>query len=191
MKYQFNNKRISAIVSVLPSQEVRFEDEIGNYSFPKTQNIRLAKVMGYNKRRLAKLNETVSDYAVIGINKLIDSGVLKIEEIGAIVVVTSTPDHLIPPVSSIIHGKFNFDQEVVCQDITHGCAGYIVGVFQAFLLLEIIKNKKVLLITGDLLSPKVSTRDRGSRPIVGDAVSVSVVENTNDNKIERGLDDNL
>ena len=110
MKYQFNNKRISAIVSVLPSQEVRFEDEIGNYNFPKTQNIRLAKVMGYNKRRIAKLNETVSDYAVVGINKLIESGALRIDEIGAIVVVTSTPDHLIPPVSSIIHGKFNFGQ---------------------------------------------------------------------------------
>jgi 3-oxoacyl-[acyl-carrier-protein] synthase-3 len=37
---------------------------------------------------------------------------------------------------------------------------------------------KVLLVAGDVLSKKVSVNDRNSRPLIGDAVSVSVVENT-------------
>ena len=182
MKHKFNNKQISAIISILPSDEVLFTDELDNYSFPVNQNIRLAKVMGFNKRRLSRLNETISDYAVVGIQKLIDSGVLNSIEIGAIVVVTTTPDHFIPSVSSIIHGKFNFGHETICLDINGGCSGYIMGVMQSFLLLDLLKEKKVLLISGDLLSHKISTRDRSSRPITGDAVSVSIIENTIDER---------
>jgi len=38
------------------------------------------------------------------------------------------------------------------------------------------------VIAGDLLSFRVSERDRASRPITGDAVTVSLVENTGDDK---------
>jgi 3-oxoacyl-[acyl-carrier-protein] synthase-3 len=180
MKHIFKNKRISAVVSVLPSNEVHFKDEIGNYAFSANQNLRLAKIMGFNKRRLSKLNETISDYAVVGIAKLIEQEVFRPEDIGAILVVTTTPDHVLPPVSSIIQGKFNFSQETICMDITQGCPGYIVGMLQALLILDILGDKKVLLVNGDFLTHKISTRDRGSRPIAGDAVAITVVENTKD-----------
>jgi 3-oxoacyl-[acyl-carrier-protein] synthase-3 len=182
MKYTFHNKQISAVVSVMPPTEVDFKDELHNYSFSASQNLRLAKIMGFNKRRMSQLNETISDYAVVGIQKLIDSGALNIDEVGAIVVVTTTPDHVVPPVSSIIQGKFAFSQETICLDITQGCSGYIVGVMQSFLLLEILKDKKVLLVNGDFLTHKISTRDRGSRPIAGDAVGVSIIENTEEHR---------
>lgn len=182
MKHKFKNKQISAIISVMPSDEVDFKDELNNYSFPINQNLRLAKVMGFNKRRISRPHETISDYAVFGIQELIDSGVLNTDEIGAIVVVTTTPDHFIPPTSSIIQGKFNFSYETICLDISQGCSGYIIGVMQSFLLLDMLKEKKVLLVSGDFLSHKISTRDRSSRPITGDAVTVSIIENTNDER---------
>ncbi|GHV66190.1 3-oxoacyl-ACP synthase [Bacteroidia bacterium] len=178
MKHIFKNKRISSIITVMPQQEVFFKDEMHNYSFPESQNMRLAKVMGFNKKRLGEKYDTVSDYAVFGIQQLLDANALKTEEVGAIVVVTTTPDHLIPPTSTIIQGRFDFSAETICQDISQGCAGYIVGLTQAFTLLEMLDDKKVLLVTGDFLSQKIAVRDRGSRPIVGDAVSVSIVENT-------------
>ncbi|MFR3329459.1 MAG: 3-oxoacyl-ACP synthase III family protein [Odoribacter splanchnicus] len=174
----FTHKKISSIVSVLPSDEVDFKDEIHNYSFPESQNLRLAKVMGFKKRRISRLGETVSDYANYGIQHLLDEGIIKEEEIGAIFVVTTTADHFIPPVSNIIHGHFGFDQDVICVDISQGCCGYVIGVQQAFMSLSCLGDKKVLLVTGDLLTHRISTRDRGSRPITGDAVAISVIENT-------------
>lgn len=182
MKHRFTNKQISAIISVIPSDEVDFKDELDNYSFSINQNLRLAKIMGFNKRRLSRPNETITDYAALGIQKLIAAGVLKTDEIGAIVVVTTTQDHLIPSASTIIQGKFDFSEETLCFDISQGCAGYIIGVLQSFLVLNILKEKKVLLVTGDFLSHKISTRDRGSRPITGDAVTVSIIENTKDER---------
>jgi len=62
---------------------------------------------------------------------------LKKEEIGALVFVSQTPDYFAPPTSNVIHGKLGLGHDVVCLDINQGCAGFTVGLMQAFLLLEI------------------------------------------------------
>lgn len=173
----FKDKRISSVYSVIPKNEVNFMDEAGNYSFSESQMKKLKKVMGFDKRRVAIEGETVSDYAIYGIRKMLDNGVFKEDEIGAIVVTTASPDYFIPPISNIIQGQFNFNQDTICIDISQGCCGYIVGLNYAFMTLEHMQSKKVLLVSGDLLSFKVSKRDRASRPITGDAVTISVIEN--------------
>ena len=177
MLTQFTGKKISAIYSVLPTREVDFMGEAGNYSFSEVQMKKLKKVMGFGTRRVAKEGETVGDYAIYGIKKMLQDGVFKESEIGAIIVTTTSPDHFIPPISNIVQGKFDFDEDVVCLDISQGCCGYTVGLTYSFLTLEAMRNKKVLLIAGDMLTFRVSTRDRASRPITGDAVTISVIEN--------------
>ena len=46
----------------------------------------------------------VSDLAVFGLEHLFERGLLKREEIDALIVVTQTPDYLIPGTSCIIQG---------------------------------------------------------------------------------------
>lgn len=183
MLTQFKGKKISAIYSVLPSHTVDFMDEVGNYSFTETQMKKLKKVMGFGTRRVAQEGETVGDYAIHGIEQMLKDGVFKESEIGAIIVTTTSPDHFIPPISNIVQGKFDFDQDVVCIDISQGCCGYVVGLTYSFMTLDAMRDKKVLLISGDLLSFRVSTRDRASRPITGDAVTISIIENTDDERL--------
>ena len=177
MLLKFKDKRISSIVSVIPSNEVDFMDEAGNYAFTEAQMKKLKKVMGFDKRRVAEEGATVSEYAEVGIRQLINDGIIKEEEIGAIVVVTTSPDYFIPPTSNVIQGLFDFCLDTICLDISQGCCGYVVGLVQSFMLLDVMPEKKVLLIAGDMLSHKVSKRDRASRPITGDGVTVSVIEN--------------
>lgn len=173
----YNDKRISSIYSVIPTNEADFLDEASNYAFSESQMKKLKKVMGFDKRRVAIEGETVGDYAVYGIKQMLADGVFKEEEIGAIIVTTTSPDYFIPPTSNVIQGQFDFDLDTVCIDISQGCCGYIVGLNYAFMTLEHMPNKKVLLVAGDMLSFKVSKRDRASRPITGDAVTISVIEN--------------
>lgn len=180
MVTSFKNKRISSILTVLPKNEVDFLDEAENYSFSEIQMKKLKKVMGFDKRRVAMPGETVTDYAIYGIKQMLQDGVFKEEEIGAIIVTTTQPDHFIPPCSNIIQGAFEFDADTVCIDISQGCCGYTVGLTYSFMTLDALKNKKVLLVAGDMLSSKVSKRDRASRPITGDGVSISVIENTSE-----------
>lgn len=178
MKHLFRNKRITGILSVLPPETVCFEEEAASYPFPEKQSLKLAKVMGYHTRRVCEKGDALSDYALYGLNCLTEEGYLKKEEIGAIVVVSSSQDHIIPPVSYLIQGKSGLGHEVICMDLSQACGGYIVGLMQSFMLLDTFGLKKVVLVTGDLLSKKVGQRDRSSRPIIGDAVNITLVENS-------------
>lgn len=180
MKFSFEGKRIASLLGVLPEQEIHFEDEVSNYSFPEKQTLRLKKVMGYEKHRISKDSSTVSDFAIAGIKHMLANKWFNKEDIGAIVVVTLCPDYFVPHISNIIHGAFEFDSDVICMDIAQGCCGFLVGLSQSFLLLEHMGDKKVLLVNGDLLSHKVSHRDRNDFPLIGDGAAISIIENTSD-----------
>jgi 3-oxoacyl-[acyl-carrier-protein] synthase-3 len=63
-----------------------------------------------------------------------------------------------------------------CLDINQACAGFVIGLIQAFMLLEQPAIRKVVLLNGDVLSRKVSAKDRNIYPLVGDALAVTVIE---------------
>jgi 3-oxoacyl-[acyl-carrier-protein] synthase III len=176
MNLKFRNKRISGILTIIPAQEIAFEDELDNYNFTRAQSLKLKMVMGYDKHRIFDQDVCVSDLLVKGINHLVDQDKLKKEDIDALVVVTQSPDYLMPPTSTIVHGKLDLKQDIFCIDINQGCTGFIVGLYQAFMLLEQENIKKVVLANGDILSHKVSKKDRNSFPLVGDAASITIVE---------------
>ena len=81
-----------------------------------------------------------------------------------------------PPTSNVIQGRLNLKKEMFCMDINQGCAGFVIGLMQAFLMLEQESIQKVILINADVLSRKTSPKDRNSFPLVGDAASITVVE---------------
>ena len=176
MKHVFANKRISAIVCVLPDKVVRYADELEDYNFPVRQSEMLGKMMDYGTRRQCEPNDSVSEYAKQGIQHLIDKGIIKKDEIDAIVVASSSQDYIMPSVSYILQGHFDLREDVYCCDIVQQCGGYQFGLMQSFMLMDTFGYKKVLLVTGEMTSKKVGQHDRNARPIIGDAVSVSVIE---------------
>ena len=182
MKFTFQGKRISGVLTILPQNEVDFDDEISNYKSSLKQMRKLKQVMGFGKRRIAKRGTGISDLAVCGFEKLFRENLLKKEDIGALLVVTQTPDYPIPPTANVIQGRLNLPDDVYCIEINNGCAGYIIGLIQAFQLLEHMEEKKVVLVAGDISSNNVSKKDRKHWPLMGDAVSITVIENTSDNE---------
>jgi 3-oxoacyl-[acyl-carrier-protein] synthase-3 len=180
MKLSFKNKRISGILSVLPKNEIRFLDEIENYNFSEKQSIKLGKIMGYGTQRIADKETTVSDLCVFGMNYLFDNQLLDKNSIGAVVLCTQTPDYFLPATSNVISGRLALGQDVISMDINQGCAGFEVGLMQAFMLLNTGSIDKVVLLNADVLSHKVSIKDRNSRPLVGDGATITIIENSAD-----------
>ena len=179
----FKGKKISAMLGILPETIGYFDDEAENYSFPVKQTMRLKKVMGYNQHRLAKDTTTVSDLAVYGLKHMLEQHWIEKEEIGAVVTVTLCPDHFVPHISNIVQAKCDIGMDALCFDIAQGCCGFLVGLMQSFMLLEHMKDKKVVLINGDVLSHKVSRKDRNDFPLIGDGCSITVIENGGDDEI--------
>ena len=177
MKQKFAGKKISGILSILPEQEILFDDEVESYNFPTAQTMRLKKIMGYDKHRVIKESSAPSDLCVSGLNYLFEKNLLAPEHIDALVVVTQTPDYFMPPTSNVIQGKTHLRKDIICMDINQACAGFLMGLFQSFMLLGLNEINKVVLINVDTFSKKVSKKDRNSYPLAGDAASVTIIEN--------------
>ena len=180
MHLTFKNKKITGILSVLPENEVHFVDGIKNYSFSENQSLKLAKIMGYGSTRIVSPNTCVSDLCIFGLECLFKEKLLDKDDIDALVLVTQSPDYFLPATSNIIGGAVGLGQDVFCIDINQGCAGYEVGLMQAYMLLDQESIKKVVLLNADVLSKKVSIKDRNSRPLIGDGATITIVEEDND-----------
>ena len=152
MNFNYENKRISGILTVLPKNEVAFEDEAENYNFSVKQSMKLKKIMGYEKHRIVEGDTSVSDLCIFGMRQLLDEGLISGDDIDALILVTQTPDYYMPPTSNVIQGELGLKQDMLCLDINQGCAGYLVGLIQAFNLLEQDSIKKVALLNADVLS---------------------------------------
>lgn len=176
MKVTFKNKKISSILAILPEKELYFDDEIINYGFTKEKAKKYKKLLGLNKHRHAKASSAVSDFACYGLNYIFDNNWIKKEEIGAIVVVGVSPDYFIPHISNIIHGNFDLSNDVLCIDLMQGCAGYIQGLMESFMLLDYLENKKIILVNGDITSRKIFKQDTSLYPISGDGATISIIE---------------
>ena len=180
MNLVFGQRRIEGLLAVLPSNERRFIDEMEQFDFPIERSIKLKEMMGYDKHRIVDGPVCVSDLAVHGFEHLFAAGTLRKDDIDALVLVTQSPDYFMPPTSSVIQGRLGLKHDMFCMDINQGCAGFLIGLIQAFMLLDQPAIRKVVLVNADVLSRKVSSRDRNSYPLIGDAASITVVGRADD-----------
>lgn len=179
MLAEFDNISIEGICTVVPSNVISFDDEIDQYSFTEQQSLKLKQVFSLDKRRVALEGVCTSDLAEAGLNWIFKRHPDLKSRIGALLFVSQTPDYLMPPTSNLLQDKLGLPKTTFCIDINQGCAGYIVGLYQAASIINTSDVNSVLLINGDVLSKKVSKFDRNSNPLVGDAASVTLISRSN------------
>jgi 3-oxoacyl-[acyl-carrier-protein] synthase-3 len=136
--------------------------------------------MGFDRRRIVAGDVSCSDLVIAGFEALSRDGMLDLQELDALIVVTQTPDYLIPGTSYVVHGRLGMREDMLCLDINQGCAGFVVGLITAFSLLGQKGIRKVALVNADVVSRLVAPGDRNSRPIIGDAASITLVETTSE-----------
>ncbi len=176
MMQVFHGKKISSLVAVVPRNETSFDDEWRNYGLTENKAKKYKEAMGFDRHRIAPPDVTSSDLCATGLRHLLEAGKLAKEDIGALLFISQTPDYFLPPTANVLQGRFGLGEDVFCLDINQGCAGFVVGLMQALLLLDLPAMKKVVLLTGDTASKQVSPRNRASYPLLGDGGSVAVVE---------------
>ena len=180
MDLLFKNKKITGILSIVPQKVVSFEEEMANYNFSPAKSKKLALVMGYKQHRIALDHQTSADFCMHGLQYLFDNNFLNKDSIDALLFVSQSADYIMPPTSNVIQGHFDMKTDMVCMDINQGCAGFELGLIQAFMLLEQESINKVILLNADVLRHKVSKQDRNSFPLIGDAAAITIVEKSDD-----------
>ena len=180
MNFRFSHRRLSGLLTVLPAHERLFVDEMAQYNFPPARSLKLKEVMGYDRHRLVQGEVCVSDLVVHGLEHLFASGRLGRDDFDALILVTQTGDYLMPPTSNVIQGRLGLKHDMFCIDINQGCAGFLIGMMQGFMLLDQPAVRKVLVVNADVMSRKVAPQDRNSYPLIGDAASIAVLERSDD-----------
>lgn len=175
MNFTFHGVSIRGVLTVVPANVRKFDDELGNFAFPPEKSLRLKSVMGFDRHRIVAGDECASDLCVFGLEKLVREGRLDPASVDALILVTQSPDQFLPPTSNLIQARLELPQECLCLDINQGCAGYVVGLVEAALLLSQESVRTVVLLNADTLSRRVSRQDRSTYPIAGDAAAVTVV----------------
>ena len=176
MNFTFRGKRISGLLAVLPAHEQAFVDDMRNFNFPEARSLKLKQVMGYDRHRLVEDGVCVSDLAVFALQHLFERDLLDRDGFDALILVTQSPDHFMPPTSNIVQGRLGLKHDLFCLDINQGCAGFVIGLIEAFMLLEQESVRRVVLINADVISRKTSPKDRNCYPLIGDAATVTIVE---------------
>ncbi|EAI4297982.1 beta-ketoacyl-ACP synthase III [Campylobacter lari] len=181
MKTIFSHAKISAMTMVVPPFRENIDDTLATRYENDTKKLnRVKKSVGLQYRHIADDSIAVSDLAEYGANILFDEYGLDKNTIDAIVVITQTPDFFTPATACYLHGKLDLPQTTLAFDINQSCAGFVYGLYTLFSMIENGGCKRILMICGDIggkqLNPAIMEKNKHKTQIVGDGVSVSLLE---------------
>lgn len=139
---------------------------------PSAHCERLVGKTGVHSRRIAGADQYTSDLALEAVRNLLAAR--PGADIGALLVCTQTPDHLIPGVSSRLHGRLGLPTDCVVLDINQGCSGFVLGTQTvAGLLHTLPAGKSALLVNADTYSRLLRPDDLTTRILFGDGASAA------------------
>ena len=110
---------------------------------------RLARNIGIYTRRLCQDWQTFSDLAFDATEKLLTELAWSKSDVDALIVITQSPDYLIPSTAIILQDRLGLPQSLIAFDVNLGCSGYPFGLHLLGSMISAGAIKKGLLLIGD------------------------------------------
>ncbi|MBP2299088.1 ketoacyl-ACP synthase III [Azospirillum picis] len=136
---------------------------------------RIAAATGIESRRIVAPGQCTSDLAEAAARRLLDGLDWTPDSVDLLVVVTQTHDHLLPGTASVLHRRLGLRKGAAVIDVTHGCSGFVYGLWVAAGLLRTVGGRALLLV-GDTTSRLVDPDDRAVAPLFGDGAGATALE---------------
>lgn len=166
--------RIAAIGTCVPSW--RFDNLTDTTVFTKAEVRKVVGMAGVSARRMAGDYVCSSDLCVEAAELVLKSLQWERESIDALIMVTQTPDYLMPSTSCVIHDRLQLSDGCATFDVGLGCSGYTYGLWLAAMMLEAGGLQRILLLHGDTCSRFALESDRSVSLLFGDAGSATALE---------------
>jgi len=115
----------------------------------RSERERLVRNIGIQTRRLCAPWQCFSDLALVATEKLLAGLQWQREEIDALIVVTQSPDYLIPATAIILQDRLGLPHSTIAFDVNLGCSGYPFGLHLVGSMIAAGGVKKALLLVGD------------------------------------------
>jgi len=174
MRTKLQNVRIAGIAAAVPKGvETIIECEYG------TREVREKFIAntGVQERRKCSPELWCSDLCQAAAERLIEQLGWDKSEIGAVVLVTQSPDMSMPATACILQDKLGLSNDCAAFDVNLGCSGHVYGLHIVGSLLSEHGITKALLLAGDaMVKSTLPSRRSTIPPIFGDAGTATALE---------------
>lgn len=168
--------RLVASSSYIPKIKVENKEIADKFKIEEEYIIKRTGI----KRRYFVEDEKIEEMATIATQNLIEEAQIDIQEIGLIVVATTSSNKLMPGISNYIQKEIKIEK-CICLDILAGCAGYINAVDIAQMYINSGKVEKAIVVGADVLSKYTNEEDIGTSIILSDGAGATLFEKSSDN----------
>lgn len=115
----------------------------------RSERERLVRNIGIETRRMAPSWQCFSDLAFVAAEKLIEALNWRREDIDALIVITQSPDYLIPATAIILQDRLGLPTSTIAFDVNLGCSAYPFGIHLVGSMISGGGVKKALFLVGD------------------------------------------
>jgi 3-oxoacyl-[acyl-carrier-protein] synthase III len=166
--------RIAGITTAVPSTTVDNEKDATQFEAGEVKKV--IEMSGVKQRRIVGDSLCASDLCLAAAEKLLERLQWDRASIGALIMVTQTPDYLMPSTACILQERLGLSAECAALDVGLGCSGYPYGLWLATLMLSRPGIDRVLLLTGETPSRMCDRMDQSVVLLFGDAGSATAIE---------------
>lgn len=179
MNITVDGVKILGVCAVVPQHVCYFEDELKKFPFPESSSRKLGRVMGFKEHRITDPKTTLCDLAAYALDYTFSKGLLRKEDLSAVIFVSQQAEHPVPGNSKVLHGKLNLPRHVHCVDMYENCTGFISALFQASCMVK-SGLKNVAVVAAESGACYANILDRNTYPLCGDAGGFAIVSSSDD-----------
>ena len=137
---------------------------------------------GIRNRHIAADDETTSDMALVAAQNALDAAGVQPNDLGGIIVATTTPDLTFPSTAALVQAKLAVENQCMAFDVQAVCSGFVYALATANGLIKGGLNKPILVIGAEKMSSILDWDDRTTCVLFGDGAGAVVLQPTDDAK---------
>ena len=130
---------------------------------------------GIRQRHIAAADERCSDLALAASRRAIEAAGIAAQDIGIIIVATSTPDMIFPSTACILQAKLGI-KNCPAFDVQAVCSGFVYALAMADLFLRAGQYQYALVVGSEIFSRILDWNDRSTCVLFGDGAGAVVLQ---------------
>jgi 3-oxoacyl-[acyl-carrier-protein] synthase-3 len=169
---------VRGVIACVPLREI--SNERDHPWFDATEIRKITAMAGIKSRRQVESDTCTSDLCLAAAKTLLRRLDWDPLTIDGLILVTQTPDYVMPSTSCILQHRLGLAESCAAFDVALGCSAYVYGVWLSNALLASGACRRILLLTGETPSKFIDSKDRATALLFGDAGSATLLEGTDD-----------
>src|SRR5690349_15918482 len=129
---------------------------------------------GIRERHIAAEGENASDLALAASRRALEAAGIGAEELGLIIVATTTPDMIFPSTACILQAKLGA-HSFPCFDVQAVCSGFVYALTIADLFVRSRQCRYALVVGAEVYSRILDWKDRATCVLFGDGAGAVVL----------------